>query len=520
MKNIMKISALVLSFVMLIATVNLTAYALDESGNCGENNTYTFDVESGELNINGTGTVADSAFSNCNEITKAYLYCGVTGIGANTFENDANIEEVIIPATVTSIGSYAFSGCTGLTTVYYTGTEEQWAQIEFTTKDGVDGNDCLKNADIYCERFCRHNYDEVVTPATCKAGGYTTYTCPICGDSYKTGYTDIIYHIAGDAVKEDGLAPTVSEGGYYFLATYCTMCGTELSRECVDVPATGVNITIGRYDIGAVTVNGEAADGSKESSFNAAYNSEVTLVLTQGTEYFKGWKKGDEIVSTETTYKVTATADMTFTPVFDVPVTERYTVKVVDENGTDITDSVLTLPANVTKDAVPYDTKITAASENASGWAIDGVTVGAGNSFTFYVGSNTTITMLSSETQSVPSTTIIGAAKLDAPAYRYNIVATRFVPEGYTLVDFGFIYGRNLTDDDLVLENEGQDGTGQNSGKVKVVRAGNVDTISNESAIKYGVRSQGNSVCVRAFIIVTKGDAEQTIYSNIERYNS
>ena len=40
---------------------------------------------------------------------------GVTSIGANMFENCANLTGVVIPESVTSIGPWAFSGCTNLT---------------------------------------------------------------------------------------------------------------------------------------------------------------------------------------------------------------------------------------------------------------------------------------------------------------------------------------------------------------------------------------------------------------------
>ena len=39
------------------------------------------------------------------------------------------------------------------------------------------------------EDGCNHNYRAVVTPPTCTNGGYTTYTCTLCADSYKDSET-------------------------------------------------------------------------------------------------------------------------------------------------------------------------------------------------------------------------------------------------------------------------------------------------------------------------------------------
>ena len=53
-------------------------------------------------------------------------------------------QHIIIPDSVTSIGDSAFKGCTGLTDVYYSGTEREWALIAIDL-----GNQCLTNATIH-----------------------------------------------------------------------------------------------------------------------------------------------------------------------------------------------------------------------------------------------------------------------------------------------------------------------------------------------------------------------------------
>ena len=54
-----------------------------------------------------------------------------------------------------------------------------------------------------------HNYESAVTDPTCTEKGYTTYTCSVCGDSYKDGETAAKGHSYTDAVT----APTCTEKG-------------------------------------------------------------------------------------------------------------------------------------------------------------------------------------------------------------------------------------------------------------------------------------------------------------------
>ena len=54
------------------------------------------------------------------------------------------VETVTIPRTVTTIGEYAFSGCTRLTTIKYLGTKSEWKKIDISTY----GNDALFDAKL------------------------------------------------------------------------------------------------------------------------------------------------------------------------------------------------------------------------------------------------------------------------------------------------------------------------------------------------------------------------------------
>ncbi len=94
------------------------------------------------LNINGSPltnlaipnsvtSIGNYAFCGCSGLTSVTIGNSVTSIGNNAFSGCSGLTSVTIGNSVTSIGNSAFSGCSGLTTVNYTGTIEQWCNILF-----------------------------------------------------------------------------------------------------------------------------------------------------------------------------------------------------------------------------------------------------------------------------------------------------------------------------------------------------------------------------------------------------
>ena len=116
------------------------------SGVCGaqgDNLTWTLNMETGELVIEGSGamdngsamwngyetyfrtvsfpegmtSIGDSAFYKCSGLTEITIPDSVTSIGDSAFYKCSGLTEITIPASVTSIGDSAFSYCTKLTEV-------------------------------------------------------------------------------------------------------------------------------------------------------------------------------------------------------------------------------------------------------------------------------------------------------------------------------------------------------------------------------------------------------------------
>ncbi len=147
MKKTILFAAVTLLCVTAFVMMSDSADAADTTGGkCGDNLTWSFDSSNGTLTISGSGKMTDYGdskssvgeqapwVSKMEEVKKIVIKDGVTSIGNNAFlrvdiyEGSASagvsatllptvLESVTIPNSVTSVGDYAFCGCTKLTSV-------------------------------------------------------------------------------------------------------------------------------------------------------------------------------------------------------------------------------------------------------------------------------------------------------------------------------------------------------------------------------------------------------------------
>lgn len=214
------------------------------SGTCGDNLTWEFDEESGELTISGTGSMANyskkykngvnvttAPWNNCvSSIKSVRISDGVTSIGEYAFYNCDGITSITIPDSVTSAGDYAFSYCDNLTSitipdsvttigdsafsdtklenVYYTGSLAEWCAIEFESSkanpmvyanniyiDGVlfNGNLKIPKEITSISAYAFYGCDDLVT-VTLHSGitsiGKSAFNG--CSDLYRVNYPGTI----------------------------------------------------------------------------------------------------------------------------------------------------------------------------------------------------------------------------------------------------------------------------------------------------------------------------------------
>lgn len=118
------------------------------SGTCGANIAWSLN-SNGRLTLTGTGAMTDYYSSNdipwadfTSAIRSVSISDGITSLSFCAFYYCTALEEVTLPASITSIGQYAFH-CTALATVYYAGSAEQWNAISINSN-----NDPLLAAEI------------------------------------------------------------------------------------------------------------------------------------------------------------------------------------------------------------------------------------------------------------------------------------------------------------------------------------------------------------------------------------
>ena len=175
-------------------------------------------VEKGSLRIYGQGKIAFTGSApwagNMERITSVCIEPGITGIDANSFRNAANLCTAELPSGITTIGAGAFSGCTTLKTLRFSGTEAEWRTITI----GSD-NAPLTTATIICQDSHKCKLVRVeAKEATCQnAGVLEHWKCEECGKLYQDGSATSEISLQDTIIPPTDHQPDASNR--------CTVCG-------------------------------------------------------------------------------------------------------------------------------------------------------------------------------------------------------------------------------------------------------------------------------------------------------
>lgn len=244
----------------------------------------------------------------------------------------------------------------------------------------------------------------------------------------------------------------------------------------------------------------------------AEFQAEMAKAIPTPAEYpgytFAGWSQTDDAIKALDTSATITSSYKT-----------RGNSYTVNAQGANITVNGET-KADTFAD-IAYDTAVTVSADNAKAWAIDGTTVAVGSSYTFYVGSDVTITPVTDAVTDKPMTAIVSAAPATAGSYRVSFLASSYIPAGYTVIDRGFVYGKGATQDELTLEKVGTT-IAATGAKVKSISVPtNKDTV-NDFGLVYGVKNKDAAATAVAYVTVKSmadDNSVTTVYSTISQFN-
>lgn len=471
------------------------------------------------------GRISAGAFSSCTSLKSAVIY-GLNSTGGwyrsgSEFSNCTSLENIILGDNIKILYSYTFSGCSSLKSVIIPESVTQIGGGVFWGCDALESVTVLnRNCDIYdnsaldcadiiygyknstAHRYAK-NHNKYFVPLDTRItidgemGSVTFNGQPI---SYETvsvdyGISYTLNAIAGENQEfvgwmADGKLITTSPSfttAAYADVTYTPVFNDKAS-ESFDV------IFMDNYGNIAAIINSSALDDLEAMPDAPEYSGLI----------FDGWSKTLEQVKAldkpETVYAA-----------YSSDLTMKYKVTAKGCN--------ITVDGVTTQDTASahYNSKVTVtpvdAQENESySWRINNNAQPAayGESYTFFCGSDITLKCITGR-KAVPSVACISKT---ADGAKVKFLATRCVPSDCKLLESGFIYGKGMNADDLVLENVGLS-QGTAGGTVKQVKNRN-NSPDGQFALTYGVAAMNATAAARAYVIYSDADNNiSVVYSNV-----
>ena len=349
----------------------------------------------------------------------------------------------------------------------------------------------------------------------------------------------------------------------------CTRDASHTKTEAI--PALGVQITVTANELGTTTLNGVATTGAAQK---VAYASTYTLTATakEGAEFI-GWMVNGKMVSKNAVYTTGAYADLTYVPVFAPKAAVDFVVTFIDQfnkviatiasselaglnelpsapdyphytfEGYDLTldevkalkdstvvtaayakdDTTYTVTAygcTITVDGrdynetatVSHDARVTVkpnSADVAKSWTVNSSQAAFGAEYSFYVTADVEVAYSTLDVTAAPTVANVSMDQIDDVKVRF--LATRTVTDGYTLLESGFVYGKDMNSADLVLDNV-------NGTTCRVIKNSNM-AADGQFALTVGIASKTGKIGVAAYIIVKdSAGTVSAIYAPVQEW--
>ena len=255
--------------VILTGEGAMTAYnTLYNSANYYQNTPWYQSRNSIQSIIIGEGitSIGSCAFRGCIGLTSVEIPNSVTSIGSSAFYDCIGLTEVEIPNSVTSIGSYAFYGCTGLTEVEIPNSVTSIGNYAFYNCTGLTSIEIPEAVTViegYTFSYCTELTSVEIPNSVTSIGSYAFSGC--------TSLTE---------VEIPNSVTAIGSSAFY----YCT------GLKKVTIPGTvsiGYGVFDGVYNVEEVilTGEGEMVDYSSTYSYTPWYkshNSIQSIIIGEG----------------------------------------------------------------------------------------------------------------------------------------------------------------------------------------------------------------------------------------------